>query len=91
MGNIVFWIVSGVIVGLVAKSVVPSEGPRGVLGDLVVGISGAFIGGGLFTVFLGHSYSGWIGSTAVAFVGAVAFLLVLRTFSNRPLLPQDYQ
>ena len=81
--NFVFWIIVGVVAGLLAKMVVPGEGPGGILGDLIVGILGAFIGGWLFMNFLGHSYKGWIGSTAVAFVGAIVLLFVLRAVSGR--------
>jgi uncharacterized membrane protein YeaQ/YmgE (transglycosylase-associated protein family) len=78
-----FWIIVGIVAGLLAKSVVPGEGPGGILGDLVVGIVGAGLGGWLFRAFLGHSYSGWAGSTGVAFVGAVVLLLVLRALTGR--------
>lgn len=81
--NFVFWIIVGVAAGLLAKMVVPGEGPGGVLGDLIIGILGAFIGGWLFMTFLGHSYTGWMGSTAVAFVGAIVLLFLLRAVSGR--------
>jgi uncharacterized membrane protein YeaQ/YmgE (transglycosylase-associated protein family) len=83
MDHILFWIIVGIVAGLLAKMVVPGEGPAGILGDLVIGIVGAFIGGWLFTTFLGHSYSGWVGSTGVAFVGAVVLLLLIRAVSGR--------
>lgn len=82
MDHIVFWIIVGIVAGLLAKMVVPGEGPGGLLGDLVVGVIGAFAGGWLFKTFLGHSYSGWIGSTGVAFVGAVVLLFILRMVSG---------
>lgn len=81
MHHLLFWITVGIIAGVLAKSVVPSEGAGGLMGDLVVGIIGAFIGGALFTAFLGYSYGGWVGSTGVAFVGAVVFLAILRSVS----------
>ena len=83
MEHLVFWIIVGIVAGLFAKMVVPGEGPGGILGDLILGIVGAFLGGWLFTTFLGHSYGGWIGSTFVAFVGAVILLLVVRAVSRR--------
>ena len=86
--HLVFWIIVGIVAGLLAKMVVPGEGPGGVLGDLVIGILGAFLGGWLFKTFLGHSYSGWMGSTAVAFVGAVLLLLVVRAVSSRRVAPR---
>ena len=39
--GILAWIVFGLIVGFVARWVVPGEGPGGILGDIVVGIIGA--------------------------------------------------
>jgi len=35
----------GLIAGVLAKSFVPVEGPGGILGDIIVGILGALIGG----------------------------------------------
>jgi uncharacterized membrane protein YeaQ/YmgE (transglycosylase-associated protein family) len=83
MDHLIFWIVVGIIAGFLAKSVVPGEGPGGIVGDLIVGVVGAFAGGWLFNTFLGRSYGGWVGSTLVAFVGAVVLLLVLRAVSGR--------
>ena len=83
MDHLIFWIIVGIVAGLLAKSVVPGEGPGGILGDLIIGIAGAFLGGWMFTRFLGHSYKGWIGSTGVAFVGALVLLLVIRAVSGR--------
>ncbi len=81
--HLLFWIVVGIIAGALAKAVVPGEAPRGTLGDLVIGLVGALLGGWLFTEVAGHSYDGWVGSTVVAFVGAVVLLLILRAFSRR--------
>lgn len=83
MEYLLFWIIVGIVAGLLAKMVVPGEGPGGILGDLIVGVIGAFLGGWLFKTFLGHSYSGWVGSTAVAFVGAVVLLVILRAITGR--------
>jgi uncharacterized membrane protein YeaQ/YmgE (transglycosylase-associated protein family) len=81
--DILFWIIVGIIAGALAKAVVPGEGPAGIIGDLIVGIVGAFLGGWLFTVLTGHSYGGWVGSTIVAFVGAVVLLLIIRALTTR--------
>ncbi len=83
MEYLIFWIIVGIVAGLFAKMVVPGEGPGGILGDLIVGIIGAFLGGWLFTNFLGHSYKGWVGSTGVAFVGALVFLFLLRAVTGK--------
>ncbi len=82
--EILFWLVVGVIAGALAKAVVPGEGPGGVLGDLVIGIVGAFLGGWLFRQFgsAGAQTYNWLWSILVAFVGAVVLLFVLRALTR---------
>ena len=76
------WVIVGIIAGYLAKSVM-REGPQGIVGDLVVGVIGAFVGGWIFNYF-GHSgVTGLnLGSLVVAFVGAVVFLWGLRQLSR---------
>ena len=81
--HILFWIVVGIIAGAFAKVVVPGEGPGGIIGDFIVGIVGALLGGFIFREVVGHSLYGWWGSTLVAFIGAVVLLLILRTLGRR--------
>ena len=83
--GILAWIVIGIIAGFLAKSVVPGEAPGGVLGDLVVGVVGALIGGWLFTAFGSAGVTGFnLWSLLVAFVGGVVLLLIVRLFTRRP-------
>jgi len=83
--DILFWIVVGIIAGALAKYVVPGEGPSGIIGDLVVGVVGAFIGG-----FVARSldvvYYGFVGTTVIAFLGAVILLFILRAIATRRTL-----
>lgn len=82
--DILAWIIVGIIAGWLAKSVVPGEGPGGILGDLIVGIIGAIIGGWVFNAF-GHVGATGLNlwSIIVAFVGAVVLLLILRAITGR--------
>jgi uncharacterized membrane protein YeaQ/YmgE (transglycosylase-associated protein family) len=82
--GILLWIVFGIIVGAVARWIVPGEGPGGVIGDLIVGIIGAFLGGWIFS-FFGHTgVSGFnLGSFVCAIIGAVVLLWILRAISGR--------
>jgi uncharacterized membrane protein YeaQ/YmgE (transglycosylase-associated protein family) len=87
MHEVIFWLIVGLLAGALAKAVVRGEGPGGWIGDIVIGLAGALIGGFLFQTFLHHSYGGWIGSTIVAFMGAVALLLIMRAIHGRqPML-----
>ena len=56
----------------------------GVIGDIIIGIVGAFIGGWVFN-FFGHvGVTGLnLGSIVVAFIGAVILLYIMRAFSGR--------
>jgi uncharacterized membrane protein YeaQ/YmgE (transglycosylase-associated protein family) len=76
MTSIVVFLIIGAIAGWLA-GVVMKGGGFGLLGDIVVGIVGAFIGGWLFGV-LGIFAGGFIGAVITAFVGACVLLFVIR-------------
>jgi uncharacterized membrane protein YeaQ/YmgE (transglycosylase-associated protein family) len=81
--GILAWIVVGIIAGFLAKSVVPGEGPGGLLGDMIVGIVGALIGGWLFSSFGSVGITGFsLWSVLVAFVGGVVLLLIMRALTG---------
>lgn len=82
--HILAWIVVGIIAGWLAKIVVPGEGPGGIVGDLVVGVVGALIGGWLFNSFGHVGVTGLnIGSILVAFIGGVILLWILRLVTGK--------
>jgi uncharacterized membrane protein YeaQ/YmgE (transglycosylase-associated protein family) len=82
-GGIIGWIVVGLIAGALASRVVQGRG-LGCLGDLVVGVVGAFIGAFLVGLAMpaGAQYE-FIGTLIVAFIGAVVLLLVIRLVTGR--------
>jgi uncharacterized membrane protein YeaQ/YmgE (transglycosylase-associated protein family) len=74
------WIAIGLIAGWLASAVV--GGGFGVIGDIVVGIVGAFLGGFIFRgLHVAVPWGGLAGTITVAFVGAVVLLLILRLIS----------
>jgi len=71
------WIAVGLIAGWLASAVV--GGGYGVIGDIVVGVVGSFLGGWLFREFhIATPIGGLAGRIIVAFIGAVVLLLLLR-------------
>jgi uncharacterized membrane protein YeaQ/YmgE (transglycosylase-associated protein family) len=77
--TLVIWLVVGLVSGWLASIVV--GGGLGLVGDIVVGVLGAFIGGALFRGMHWRVPIGGIaGTILVAFIGAVVLLLVLRLF-----------
>lgn len=83
MATILAWIVIGGVAGWLA-SVLVEGGGYGIVGDIVVGIVGALIGGFLSqTLFGGPGFTGFdLTSLIVAFIGACILLFVLRLVSR---------
>ncbi|MBA3645570.1 MAG: GlsB/YeaQ/YmgE family stress response membrane protein [Gemmatimonadaceae bacterium] len=81
--DLVTWIVVGLVAGLLASLVMGGTG-FGLLGDIIIGIVGAFIGGWVFRQ-LGVSVplGGIAGTIFVAFIGAVILLFILRLIRSR--------
>ena len=76
--DILTWLIVGLVAGLLASFVMGGTG-FGLVGDIVIGILGAFVGGWIFRM-LGTSspISGLPGVILVAFIGAVFLLFILR-------------
>jgi len=71
------WIAIGLIAGWLASALV--GGGYGVIGDIVVGVVGAFVGSLIFRgLHLAIPLRGLPATIFVAFVGAVVLLLLLR-------------
>jgi uncharacterized membrane protein YeaQ/YmgE (transglycosylase-associated protein family) len=80
--GIIGWIVFGLIVGVIAKFLMPGRDPGGFIITIVLGIVGALVGG-----MLGRAV-GWYGpnETAgffMALLGAIVLLLLYRLFTRR--------
>ena len=73
---LVWFLLIGLIAGWLAGQVMKGGG-YGVVGDMIVGVIGAFLGGWLFSL-LGIGAGGLIGSIIVAFVGACVLIFLLR-------------
>jgi uncharacterized membrane protein YeaQ/YmgE (transglycosylase-associated protein family) len=72
--GLIWFLVVGVVAGWLAGVLVKGGG-FGLVGDLVVGVIGAVLGGLLFGQFLG---GGLIGSIIVATIGAILLLVIVR-------------
>jgi uncharacterized membrane protein YeaQ/YmgE (transglycosylase-associated protein family) len=75
--TILLWAVVGLIAGWLASAVV--GGGYGVIGDIVVGVVGAFLGSIIFrALHIASPLSGIAGTIFIAFIGAVVLLAILR-------------
>ena len=82
--GILAWLVVGLIAGWLAGMVMKGGG-YGVVGDIIIGIVGALIGGFLAaTLFNADAVNGInIVSIVTAFVGAVILIAVIRALPGR--------
>jgi uncharacterized membrane protein YeaQ/YmgE (transglycosylase-associated protein family) len=74
--HLVWFLLVGLIAGWLAGKLTKGSG-FGVLGDIVIGVIGAFIGGFLFRL-VGIWAGGTIGSIIVATVGAIVLIYVVN-------------
>jgi uncharacterized membrane protein YeaQ/YmgE (transglycosylase-associated protein family) len=80
------WVVIGAVAGWLASAVV--GGGFGLVGDIIVGVVGAFVGGFIFRALgVGSPFAGLAGSIFVAFIGAVVLLVCLRLIRRATYSP----
>ena len=80
LATVVWWLVVGLVAGFLASAVMRGGG-YGIVGDIIVGIIGAFIGGFLVSL-LGLGGSGIVWTIIVAFIGACVLIAILRAVSR---------
>jgi uncharacterized membrane protein YeaQ/YmgE (transglycosylase-associated protein family) len=82
--GIIGWIVFGLVVGIIARFLIPGPHPMGFIMTTLLGVAGSFVGGWLGTMFHGGPVdiaqpSGWIGSI----IGAVLLLVAYGFLRQR--------
>jgi uncharacterized membrane protein YeaQ/YmgE (transglycosylase-associated protein family) len=83
---VIGWIVFGLIVGALAKLVMPGRDPGGIIVTMLIGIAGSLLGG-----FIGRAM-GFYGPNQAAgflmsFLGAIVLLMLYRMIARRRALP----
>ena len=83
---IIGWIISGLIIGAIARFLMPGRQPLGILFTILLGIAGSFVGGTIANALRGGSLldptpAGWIGSV----LGALLLLFVYGRMAGRSL------
>ncbi len=78
--NILLFLLVGLVAGWLASLVVEGHG-LGTLGNIIVGVIGAFVGGLIFDV-LGVTTYGFWQSVGMSAVGAIVFLFVIGLFTH---------
>jgi len=77
----IFWfLLIGLAAGWLAGQIMKGGG-FGLIGDLVVGVIGALLGGFLFNLFGLHA-TGLLGNLVMAMVGAIVLIALLRVIKR---------
>jgi uncharacterized membrane protein YeaQ/YmgE (transglycosylase-associated protein family) len=82
--GILSWILFGLVVGVIAKLLMPGRDPGGFIITILLGIAGALVGGfaGRAMGFYGESQgAGWI----MSILGAIILLALYRMMARRPV------
>jgi uncharacterized membrane protein YeaQ/YmgE (transglycosylase-associated protein family) len=79
---LVIWLLIGAAAGWLAGQIMKGGG-FGLIGDIVVGVIGAFIAGALFPRLGLDLGSGILGSIIAATIGACLLLLIVRLVAGR--------
>jgi len=83
--GIIAWVIVGLIAGWLAGLIMKGGG-YGLIGDLILGLVGALIGGWLFSLVLPSAEpTGLVGSIIVATIGAVVLVAIVRLLRGRPV------
>ncbi|WP_338697368.1 GlsB/YeaQ/YmgE family stress response membrane protein [Streptomyces sp. Q6] len=81
--GIISWIILGLLAGAIAKFLLPGRDPGGVIGTILIGVAGSFIGGWISARWLDRPISTDFYDTATwvaAIGGALVLLIVYRIF-----------
>lgn len=81
--GIIAWIIFGGLAGWIASMFAGNNETQGILGNIVVGIIGAFIGGLIMNVLGGSGVTGFnLYSMLVAIAGAVLVLFIYKKLAR---------
>ena len=79
MGDLLIWILFGLVVGALAKLVMPGNDPGGIIVTILLGIAGSLLGGFLGRM-LGLYDRGQAAGFLMSLLGAVVLLVLYRQF-----------
>jgi uncharacterized membrane protein YeaQ/YmgE (transglycosylase-associated protein family) len=84
IGDLLGWLVFGLIAGAIARLLMPGKDPMGCLATIALGVAGSFLGGFISFLIFGDSGDGIEASGMVgAILGGILVLLLFRKFSKR--------
>lgn len=81
MGELLIWAIFGLIVGVIAKWIMPGNDPGGIIVTMLIGIAGSIIGGYLGRV-MGLYGPGQYAGFFMSIIGALVLLFLYRQLTR---------
>ena len=85
--SVILFLIFGLIVGALARLIIPGREPGGWLTSLVIGVAGAFLGGFLGRVFGLYTREVTTGGFVMSLIGAVILVAIYHAGARRRTLP----
>jgi uncharacterized membrane protein YeaQ/YmgE (transglycosylase-associated protein family) len=85
--SVILFLIFGLIVGALARLIVPGREPGGWLTSLVIGVAGAFLGGFLGRVFGLYTREVTTGGFVMSLIGAIILVAIYHAVARRRTLP----
>lgn len=76
--GILAWIFFGLVIGVIAKLVMPGRDPGGIIITILLGIGGALLGGWFGRVIGLYTYDQAAGGWIMSIIGAIVILAIYR-------------
>ena len=81
--HILWTLIIGLVIGAVAKLLMPGKDPGGIIITMLLGIAGSFVGTYLGRIF-GRYQDGSSAGFIMSVIGAMILLLIYRLFKRKP-------
>ena len=75
------WIVFGLVVGALARFLVPGPDPMGMIGTILLGVAGSLVGGIIYSLFRGTAFDTFDPVSFIpSLITAIVLVLIVRKF-----------
>jgi uncharacterized membrane protein YeaQ/YmgE (transglycosylase-associated protein family) len=85
--NLILFLIFGLIVGVLARLIVPGREPGGWVVSMLLGVAGAFLGGFLGRAFGMYGDDVRTGGFVMSLVGAIIVVGIYHAVARRRMLP----
>lgn len=82
MGDLLVWALFGLVVGALAKLIMPGNDPGGIIVTILIGVVGSLVGGFIGRV-LGLYAPGQAGGFVMSIIGALVLLFLYRAVTRQ--------